>query len=165
MAFDAFLRISTIPGESTDEKHKDWVEVLRYRLAMRQVSGGERSTGGAAAACRCTHKPLVILKVLDKASPKLALACCNGEHLAEVKLQLCRATGEKTPYMEYTLQDVIVAQITRGANTDQDQTLPLEEVAFDYGKITWKYTQTDHQTGKPVGDVQAFWDLIKNKGG
>lgn len=164
MAFDAFLKISTIPGESTDEKHKDWIEVLRYRLAMRQVSAGERSTGGAATEGRVCIKPLVILKVLDKASPKLALACCNGEHIPEVKLQLCRATGDKTPYMEYILNDVIVTQISRGANANQDLNLPLEEVAFDFGKITWKYTQTDHRTGKPAGEVQAHWDLVANKG-
>ena len=24
--FDAFLKIATIPGESTDDKHKDWIE-------------------------------------------------------------------------------------------------------------------------------------------
>jgi len=25
MPFDAFLKIATIPGESTDDKHKDWI--------------------------------------------------------------------------------------------------------------------------------------------
>jgi len=164
MAFDAFLKISTIPGESTDDKHKDWIEVLRFRLAMRQSSAGQRSTGGAATAGRVNVKPLVVLKLLDKASPKLALACCTGEHIPEVRLQLCRATGDKTPYMEYILNDVIVTQVSRGANNDQELPLPMEEVAFDFGTITWKYTQPDHRTGKPVGEVKAHWDLIANTG-
>ena len=28
MAFDAFLKIDGIPGESTDDKHKDWIANL-----------------------------------------------------------------------------------------------------------------------------------------
>jgi bacteriocin-like protein len=27
-AFDRFLKIDGIPGESTDDKHKDWIEIL-----------------------------------------------------------------------------------------------------------------------------------------
>jgi type VI protein secretion system component Hcp len=27
-AFDSFLKIEGTPGESTDDKHKDWIEVL-----------------------------------------------------------------------------------------------------------------------------------------
>ena len=27
MAFDAFLKIDGIPGESSDEKHADWIEI------------------------------------------------------------------------------------------------------------------------------------------
>ena len=26
MAFDCFLKIEGVPGESTDDKHKDWIE-------------------------------------------------------------------------------------------------------------------------------------------
>ncbi len=27
MAFDAFIKIGDIPGESTDDKHKDWIQI------------------------------------------------------------------------------------------------------------------------------------------
>ena len=29
-AYDAFLKIDGIPGESTDDKHKDWIEILSF---------------------------------------------------------------------------------------------------------------------------------------
>ena len=35
MAFDAFIKIDGIPGESTDEKHKEWIEVG----SVREVCG------------------------------------------------------------------------------------------------------------------------------
>jgi type VI secretion system secreted protein Hcp len=164
MAFDAFLKIDGIPGESTDDKHKDWVEILSYSHGVSQPASRARSTGGGASAERCDHADLSIVKVLDKASPKLALFCCNGTHIKTVKIELCRATGDKQKYMEYLLSDVIVSSCRPGGSAHGGEALPLEEVSFNYGKIEWTYTETDHATGKPKGDVKANWDLKANKG-
>ncbi len=40
MAVDMFLKIDGIPGESTDSKHKDWIEVLSYSFGASQPSAG-----------------------------------------------------------------------------------------------------------------------------
>jgi type VI secretion system secreted protein Hcp len=165
MAFDAFLKIKTIPGESTDDKHKDWIEVLWYHHGVSQPSTGSRSSGGEAAGERANHRDFRIRKTLDKASPKLELACCNGEHIGEVILELCRATGDKQKYMEYKLTDVIVSDVDDTGESKAPENLPIEEVAFNYGKIEWTYTATDHKTGKSAGDVKAHWDATANKGG
>jgi type VI secretion system secreted protein Hcp len=164
MAFDAFLKIDGVPGESTDDKHKDWIEVLSYSHGLSQPSSGSRSSGGAASAERCNHQDFSVVKVLDKASAKLALFCCKGGHIPKVKIELCRATGDKQKYMEYTMSDVIVSSVRPGGSSHGGETLPLEEVSFNYGKIEWTYTETDHQTGKPKGDVKANWDVVQNKG-
>jgi type VI secretion system secreted protein Hcp len=164
MAFDAFLKIATIPGESTDDKHKDWIEILSFSHGLSQPGSGARSSGGAASAERVNHQDFSIVKTLDKASPKLALACCKGEHIKEVTLALHRATGDKQKYMEYKLSDVIVSSVRPGGSAHGGEQLPLEEVGFNYGKIEWTYTATDHKTGKGAGDVKGHWDLTANKG-
>jgi len=164
MAFDAFLKVSTIPGESTDDKHKDWIEILSFHWGVSQPSGGARSTGGAASAERCNHSDFSIVKTLDKASPKLFLSCCKGEHIPSVKVELCRATGDKQKYMEFLMSDVIVSGVRPGGAAQGGEQLPLEEVSFSYGKIEQSYTETDHKTGKPKGDVKANWDCTANKG-
>ncbi|MBI4848470.1 MAG: type VI secretion system tube protein Hcp [Nitrospirae bacterium] len=165
MAFDAFLKIDGVPGESTDDKHKDWIEILSYSHGLSQPSSGARSSGGAASAERCSHQDFSIVKTLDKASPKLFLNCCNGAHLKSATIELCRATGDKQKYMEYKLSDVLVTSVRPGGSAQGGENLPLEEVSFNYGKIEWTYTVTDHKTGKPSGDVKANWDLVGNKGG
>jgi type VI secretion system secreted protein Hcp len=165
MSFDSFLKVKTVPGESTDDKHKDWIEVLSFSHALSQPGSGSRSSGGAASAERANHQDFSIVKTLDKASPKLMLACCTGEHIGEVILELCRATGDKQKYMEYKLTDVIVSSVRPGGSSKGGETLPLEEVSFNYGKIEWTYTATDHKTGKGAGDVKAHWDATANKGG
>lgn len=164
MAFDGFLKIDGVPGESTDEKHKDWIEILTYNNGVTQPGSGSSSSGGARSAERCNHNDFVITKVLDKASPKLSLMCCNGTHIKEIKLELCRATGDKQKYMEYKLSDVIVSAVSASGSPGGDS-LPMETVNFNYGKIDWVYTATDHKTGKAAGDVKSYWDLTTNKGG
>ncbi len=164
MAFDAFLKIDGVPGESTDDKHKDWIEILSFHWGVSQPSSGGRSTGGAASAERCNHTDFSFVHTLDKASPKLFLQCCNGKHIKEITLELCRATGDKQKYMEYKLSDAIVSSVRPGGAAQGGEALPLEEVSFNYGKIELSYTATDHKTGKPVGDVKSNWDQIANKG-
>ncbi len=165
MAFDCFLKIEGVPGESTDDKHKDWIELLSYSHGVSQTGSGSVSSAGGRSAERCDHDDFSIVKTMDKASPKLSLFCCNGTHIGSIKMELCRATGDKQRYMEYDLSDVIVSSVRPGGSAQGGEALPLEEVSFNYGKIAWVYTETDHKTGKPKGDVKAHWDLSTNKGG
>ena len=165
MAFDAFLKIDGIPGESQDSKHKDQVEILSFHWGVSQTASGSSSSGGARSAERANLSDLSIVKTLDKASPKLFLNCCNGTHIKEVTLTLWRATGDKTKYMEYKLSDVLVSSVRPGGSAHSGDSLPLEEVSFNYGKIDLVYTATDHKTGKAAGDVKAHWSVVENKGG
>ncbi len=103
MAFDAFLNVKDIPGESTDDKHADWIEILSYSSGVSQTASASASSGGGASSERADFQDFSIVKALDKASPKLALACANGTHIPEVALELCRAGGDKVKYMEYKL--------------------------------------------------------------
>jgi type VI secretion system secreted protein Hcp len=165
MAFDCFLKIDGLDGESTDDKHKNWIELLSYSHGVSQPGSGSVSSGGGRSAERCDIQDFSCVKALDKASPKLVLFCANGTHVKTIKVEFCRATGDKQKYMEYIMEDVIVASVRPGGSAQGGEALPLEEVGFNFGKITWKYTETDHRTGKSKGNVEAHWDLVSNKGG
>lgn len=162
MPADVFLQINGIPGESTDEKHKNWIEVLSYSHGISQTGAGARSTGGAATAGKCSHQDFSIVKALDKASPTLNLFCSNGTHIDKITLELCRATGDKQPYMVYKFVDTVVSSVSVGGGGEG---IPTESVTLNYGAIYWTYVETDHQTGKKKGEIKKFWNLIHNKGG
>ena len=163
--FDCFLKLDGIPGESQDDKHKEWIELHSFSMGVTQIVGGQRSTTGAASAGRCDHADLAVVKSLDKTTPKLNLFCCNGTHIKKIELELCRATGDKQLYYKITMGDCIITSVRPGGSAKGGDTLPLEEVSFNYGEIEWEYTQTDHKTGKASGKVASKWSLVQNKGG
>ncbi|MCB9845594.1 MAG: type VI secretion system tube protein Hcp [Phycisphaeraceae bacterium] len=165
MPFDAFLKVSTIPGESTDDKHKDWIEILSFSHGLtQQISGVSVSTGGGRSGQRCDHGDFSIVKALDKATPKLNLACSNGEHIPTVEVTLNRAAKDKTEYYRFKFEDVLVTRVAIGGSAQGGEGLPLEDVSFAYGKVTWTYQETDHKTGAVKGKVESWWDLHSNKG-
>jgi len=154
-AFDCFLFVEGVPGEMTDAAHKGWIEFLAYSHGVLWNP----------TAHRADHRDFTVVKLLDRASPKLSLLCCGGQHIARVRIELCMASGTRPKFMEYILDDVIVTavnQFTAGATLTAR---PLEEVSFKYGKITWKYTWIDPATGTPIDTVEHFWDVTLNKGG
>jgi type VI secretion system secreted protein Hcp len=170
---DYFIKIDGIPGESTDEKHKDEIEVLSYSFGMKHGDAGSTSTGGARTAGRVAHKPFLFQKVTDKASAKLLEKCCNGTHIPKAVFTAHRATDQKQKYLQIDFTDIIVSSWTsshsatteRGAGAEAGGgTMLMEEnVELNYGSIKYTYTATDHKTGKPAGDVVAGWDLVANK--
>ncbi len=46
MAFDAFLKIDGIPGESSDENHKDWIELTSFKHGLNQPASATASSAG-----------------------------------------------------------------------------------------------------------------------
>lgn len=159
MAFNLFLKIDGIDGESTDSKHKDWIDVLAFGWGADNPQTGA-STGGGAGSSRASFHDLVITKATDKSSPKLMTACASGQHLKQVLLEVCRAGKGKQPFLQHTLTEVLVTSLR--LNGDQGEARPLEEVRFTYAKIEWKYTRLD-STGKLVETVDAGWDIQQNK--
>ena len=165
MAYDVFMKVDGIDGESTDDAHAGWIELLSFSHGVSQPSAGAASSGGGRHGQRVDVQDFTVVKSVDKASPKLFLACCKGDHISEILVELCRATGDKTKYMEYKLTDVVVSSVRPGGSANGGESLPLEEISFNPGRIDYTYTETDHNTGAAKGDVTAYWDQTKNVGG
>lgn len=164
MPFDAFIKIEGIPGESTDDKHKDWIEVLSFSTGVSQATAGSASTSGGASAQRADFQYFSFVKTLDKSSPKLALACADGTHIKTVTLELCRAGGsDKVKYYEIKMSDCMISGYRPGGSSHGGENLPLEEINIDYAKIEWTYVQQKRADGSGGGQVAGGWDRMLNK--
>ena len=170
--FDQFIKIDSIPGESTDAKHMDEIEVLSYHFGMTHGEAGASSTGGARTGGRISHKPFTFTKLVDKASAKVLEKACDGSHIPKAVFTAHRATGDKQKYLQIDMDHVVVSSFTNKVASSEErelgsvkgagEMLHIEEVSLNYGAIKFTYTHTDHETGKAKGDVVAGWSLIKN---
>ena len=163
MAFDVFIKIDGIPGESTDDKHKEWIEVLGFSHQIEQPASSTASSVGGATAERVNHGSFNFTHSFDKATPKLLEACCTGKHIKEVTVEFCRAGGDKVKYMEIKLEQVLVSSVSDTGSSTAESGFPVEAVSLSYGKIKWTYTQQKREDGSAGGNVSAGWDLTANK--
>lgn len=158
MAFDAFIKIEGIDGESTDDKHPGWIEMLNCGVSVKQTVSRTASSAGGASAERADFLNFNFSKLIDKSSPLLALACAAGTHIDSITIEFCRAGTDKVTFMEYRLSDCLISEVTMAAAGD----FPMETVDIDYGKIEWRYVQQKRQGGGAAGNIGAGWDLERN---
>ena len=133
MAFDVFLKIDGVPGEVAAVGREGSILVEAFSHGLTQPTT-ILSSGATGAVERSIHQDFSIVKTLDRASPKLAEAVCNGKQIAEITVELARATGDKQKFMTYKLTDVIVSSVTPQGSAQGTDERPLEEVTFNYGK-------------------------------
>ena len=157
---DAFLKIDGIKGESTDDAHKDWIEILSFGWGCAQQASATQSSSGGGTVQRADFMDFNINKLMDSATPLLFKACAKGDHIKEVILELCRAGGDKLKFMEYKMEHVIISNVSVGGSGGGDSS---ESVSFNYGKITQTYTKQKRADGQGGGNVPAGWDLMTNK--
>jgi type VI secretion system secreted protein Hcp len=164
MAYDAFIRIDGIKGDSTDSKHKDWIEVKGFSHELSQAAGGAHSAQGGHAGGRADHGDFQFSKRLDSASPLLHAYCCDAKPIPKIEFEMCRAQGEKICFMKYTFEDSIIAFVSPSGEPSGDDLLPDETVKVRYGKILWEYTPTDPKGGGKKGAaIKSGWDTFENK--
>ena len=160
MAANNFLKFDGIKGESTDDKHKDWIEVLSFNWGVSQQASATASSSGGGGSQRADFQDLSFVKIMDSASPLLMKACAKGDHIDEVTLELCRAGGEKLLYMEYKLSNVIISSVSVGGGGGGDVN---ESITLNYGKINQTYTKQSRKGGAGAGNTEGGWDLEANK--
>jgi len=150
-AFDAYLKIEGVPGESTDTHHGSWIQVESLHFGL----------SAASALSPSQISPLTLSKRIDKASPLLAKACATGQHIPQVKLELVRPGPQRTRFYQITLEDVLVSSLS-ASGAGADDSLP-ETVQLIAARWSWSYTEFELD-GRRLQDHGSYWDLLQNTG-
>src|SRR5687767_198417 len=106
-AVDYYLKIDGVPGESSDAKHKAEIDVESWSWGATQ--SGKASFGGGGGAGKVQMQDFHFVMRVNKASPKLMLACATGEHIKQAVLTCRKAGGEQQEYMKVTMSDILVS--------------------------------------------------------
>src|SRR3954452_295450 len=128
MAYDAFLKITDVKGESHDQKHKGEIDVLSYSYGVHQT--GTSNAGGGMGAGKAAFTDFSFVHHVDQASPVLMQKCASGEHLKDALLTVRKAGGKQLEYLKIKLTDVLISSVHPGGSSGGE--LPLEEVSINY---------------------------------
>jgi type VI secretion system secreted protein Hcp len=158
MASDIFAKIGDIKGESTDDKHKDEIDVLSYSWGATQT--GTLAAGGGGGAGKVQFNDFQFTQKTNKASPSLFLACASGQHIKEATITVRKAGQTQQEYLIIKMNDVLVSSYQTAGSSAEDR--PTENVSMVFAKVemTYKPQKEDGGTGETF---KAGWDLKANK--
>jgi type VI secretion system secreted protein Hcp len=159
MAFDTFLDLAGVAGESTAKGFEGKIEIYSFSWgASNPTTIGSGSTGIAGG--KVSISSFNAMKKTEKSSPSLFSACCTGKHFATATVTMRKASGDsgQKAFLTYTFTDVMVESVQWSGSTGGDDT-PTESVSFAFGKVEINYQQQDSKGGSVGNAVKGSWDL------
>lgn len=155
MAYDAFLKIEGVDGESTRDKHEGEIEILSFSWGVSNPT--TIGTGSGAGAGRASLTSFNVMKKSDKASPKLFQHCAQGKHFPKATVVFRAAGGENSlEYLKYEFEEVFVESVQWSGSSGGDDR-PTESLSLAFGKVEVTYTPQT-AAGDPGAPVVASWD-------
>lgn len=159
MAFDIFLKIDGIKGESSDAQHREEIEASSFSWGARQQ--GTTSAGGGGGAGKATFQDLHVVMNVSQASPQLFLACAQGRHIKTAVLTCRRAGGkDQRDFLRYALSDVLVSSYHTDGQAEDS--VPVDQVSFKYAQVKVEY-RPQKADGSLGASVTAGWNLKTNE--
>lgn len=158
-AVDYFLKLEGVEGESQDHKHKGEIDLESWSWGETQA--GTHGGGGGGGAGKVSMQDFHFVMKVNKASPKLLLACANGEHIKKAVLTCRKAGKEAQEFLKMTLSDLLVSSFQTGGSGHGD-IVPTDQISLNYSKIEYEYKE-QKPDGTLGGVVKAGWDLKSNK--
>jgi type VI secretion system secreted protein Hcp len=155
---DYFLKISGVPGESTDHKHKDEIDVESFSWGASQ--SGVVTHGGGMGAGKVTMQEFHFQMRVNKSSPKILGACTTGEHFKDAILVARKAGKEQQEYLVVKLTDCMVTSYQAGGS--RGDVVPIDSVSLNFAKIEFEY-KPQKPDGTLDAPVKVGYDVKLNK--
>lgn len=152
-----YLKIGDIKGESTDDGHKDWINLLSVSNNISRPMGtGHGSTRQRSSA---TFGDVVVVKEVDASTPKLQEAIADGTNYKKVLIDLCTSSegGKRVPYLQWELTNGRVSSYSVSGATDGGS-VPTEQCSINFEEIKVTYDQLG-KDNKSKGKIEYTWKL------
>ncbi len=160
MAMDMFVKIGAIAGEAKDgnkPSHAGEFECLAWSWGIS--NSGSAQTGGGAGAGKCNVQDLSFTKYIDKGSPDLMLAACNGQHYDKAILTVRKAGTTPLEYLIITMEDLIITSVSTGGSGGEDRL--TENVTVNFARVKVDYKEQT-ATGTAGATPTMGWDIANN---
>ncbi|MGA2096341.1 MAG: type VI secretion system tube protein Hcp [Candidatus Acidiferrum sp.] len=160
MAFDAYLKLDGVEGESQKEGHTKEIELTSWSWGGSNSGSFAHGSGGGTG--KYSTNDLACSAYLSKASPKLFQACTKGTHIDKGILAVRKTGGDAKPYdyLKITLEHCLVASYSTGGGSGSDE-MGLEQFSLNFSKITFEYFVQDASKGTVSSTGAVSYDLAK----
>ena len=158
-AVDYFLKLDGIPGESTDNKHGKEIDLESW--SWGETNGGKSAAGGGGGAGKVNMQDFHFTMKVNKASPKLFLACAQGAHIKSALLTCRKAGKQQQEYLKITFSDLLVSSFQTGGSTGE--VVPVDQISLNFSKIEISYAP-QKADGSLDAPVVHNYDLKGNEG-
>jgi type VI secretion system secreted protein Hcp len=156
---DYFLKIEGIDGESTDDKHKNEIDVESW--SWGETNAGTHSAGGGGGAGKVVMQDFHAVMKMNKASPNLMIACATGQHIPKAILTTRKAGGGQQEYFIVTMTDLLVSSYQTGGSAHGD-VVPTDQFSMNFSTIKFEY-KPQNKDGSLGGAVTGGYDQKANK--
>jgi type VI secretion system secreted protein Hcp len=110
-------------------------DLYGYSFGSSQGGTSGSSSSGAAAG-KIKFEDFSFTKKVDKASPKLLVACASGQHFPKVTVTL-RKGKQKQPYLVVTMSNVLISSFQTSSKSGSSA---HDSLSLNFTKIQFKYS-------------------------
>jgi type VI secretion system secreted protein Hcp len=152
-----YLKVDGIDGESKDSKHSNWIDILAWGFGIDQASSAAFGSGVTTGKANVSN--MWFDHYVDKATATLWQKSLEGKSIGKVQLNCCRISGDMGTYLDVTLENVVVSQITVQGATNSPRVVERVGLAFTKMKAESK---AQDEKGSLVAGGNMTWDVKKN---
>jgi type VI secretion system secreted protein Hcp len=190
MAFDGFLKLDGIKGESADAKHKGEIDIISFSFGASQI--GTQGSGGGGGSGKVQIHDIHFFKKVDASSPLLFLNCATGAHIKEATFVVRKAGGQQLEFLKIKLTDILISSIKPHGQGEQNEEwrhnlsgvgaaagrqsgpaagavkswgdeVPFEDLSLNFAKIEYSYQPQGADGRAQGGPIMAGWDVKSNQ--
>lgn len=154
----AFVKLGDIKGESTDDGHKDWINLLSVSQTIDREPRDNGASGSTRHRSSATFGDIVLVKEVDASTPKLQEAIATGEHFRDVHIDFTTEVADKrVPYLQWELKNARITSYSFSGAADNDP-IPTDQISLNFEEIKVTYTKYD-ENGREAGKVEYTWKI------
>ena len=157
-AVDYFLKIDGVDGESTDKVNKGFIDVESW--SWGESNGSSHAVGAGSGAGKVSMQDFHFTMKMNKATPKLMLACATGQHIKSATLTCRRAGGKQEDFLKIKFENVLVSSYQTGGSAGAS-ILPMDQISLSFSKIEFEY-KAQKPDGSLDSPVKAGYNVKEN---
>lgn len=156
-----YMKIDGIDGHITATGYEKWIELESLSFGTSRNISTKPGNVSDREFTKPTFTEVMIGKLMGKDSPYIFTEACVGKSKPTIQIHICQTgTNGISPYIQYTLSNVLISRYQIHASDKAEGTAPTELLNLNFDKIEMKYTQYDEKHNA-LSPIPAGYDLNK----